>query len=124
MKHRIIAWICGMAFVLGGMAMAQAVGGEETYPKNSWHAASRKLGRGAANVVSAPLELIRKPFLVGQKDGGLAGMTVGVAQGLGAAVIREGAGLVEVVTFWTSFPNDFQPLVMPEFIYANGDWVE
>ena len=123
MRHRMtsLAWCAGLLLV--GMAQAVASDGQEVGPKDYWHGTTRKLGRGAANVLSAPFELIRKPFLVGQSDGGMAGMTVGVVQGLLAAVTREGAGLIEVVTFWTPFPNDFQPLVKPEFIYANGDWV-
>jgi putative exosortase-associated protein (TIGR04073 family) len=116
-----LAWCTGL--VLAGMAQACASSGQEVWPENYWHGATRKLGRGVANVLSAPLELIRKPFLVGQQDGGLAGVTVGIVQGLGAAVIREGAGLIEVVTFFAPFPNHFQPLVKPEFIYAGGDWV-
>ena len=117
-----LAWCAGVLLV--GMAQAVASDGPDVGPKNYWHGVTRKLGRGAANVLSAPLEVIRKPFLVGQADGGVAGATVGVVQGVGAAIIREGAGLMEVVTFWTPFPNDFRPLVTPEFIYANGDWVQ
>ena len=116
-----LLWCAGFLTVVAVHAAAASDGAAT--PTTRSQLITRKLGRGLANVVTAPLELIRKPFLVGQDDGGLAGMTVGVVQGIGAAVIREGAGLIEVVTFPLPFPNYFQPLVMPEFVYANGDWV-
>jgi len=84
--------------------------------------ASRKLGRGLLNVATAPLEFIREPYLISQRDGGPAGVTIGVVQGLVSAVIRELAGLVEVATFFLPVPKDFRPLVQPEFVYAHGDW--
>ncbi len=84
---------------------------------------TRKLGRGVCNVVTAPLELIRTPYLVTQQEGTMAGATVGLIQGLGAVLTRELAGVVEMATFFLPFPNGFDPLIKPEFIYAHGDWV-
>ena len=99
----------------------------ETAPETAlvtWRSqAFRKLGRGAANVLTGPLELLRMPYLVGQRDGGVAAVTVGVAQGFGAGFVREVAGVVEILTWPISFPTlDFVPLVTPEFVYAHGDW--
>jgi len=84
--------------------------------------ATRKLGRGIANAATAPLEMIRTPYLVSQRDGGLAGITVGLVQGLWAVAVRELAGVVEVATFLVPLPKGFQPLLQPEFVYAHGDW--
>jgi putative exosortase-associated protein (TIGR04073 family) len=84
---------------------------------------TRKLGRGVSNIATAPLELIRTPYLVTQQEGSMAGATVGLIQGVGAVIVRELAGVVEVATFFLPFPHGFQPLVKPEFIYAHGDWV-
>ncbi len=92
-------------------------------PSRYLYQSLRKGGRGLANALTAPLELIREPYLVSEEDGGLAGVTVGIARGLGSALIREGAGLIELGTFCLPFPNkEFQPLVKPEFVYAHGDW--
>ena len=85
----------------------------------------RKLGRGAVNVVSCPVELIRTPELVGRKDGYPAALTVGIFQGAWNGVARGVVGATEVVTFFVEFPKrDFAPIVQPEFIYAHGDWNE
>ncbi|MBI2093234.1 MAG: exosortase system-associated protein, TIGR04073 family [Candidatus Omnitrophica bacterium] len=84
----------------------------------------RKLGRGAANVVTFPLELIRTPELIGRKEGYVAAMSAGLAQGLGHALLRGATAIMDVATFYMPFPGDFQPLVQPEFVYAHGDWSE
>ncbi|MBI2884916.1 MAG: exosortase system-associated protein, TIGR04073 family [Candidatus Omnitrophica bacterium] len=92
---------------------------EATWPSR----AGRKLGRGAANILTGPLELFRTPYLVSQRDGGVAGVTVGVVHGCGAFIVREIAGALEVLTFPVGIPRaDFSPLVRPEFVYAHGDW--
>lgn len=83
-----------------------------------------KLGRGIANIATGPLELVRTPELVTQRDGTLAGVTVGVCQGLWRGVLRELAGAFEVVTFFVEVPKDFKPLMSPEFVWQHGNWVE
>ena len=108
-----------MACGLGGPRLAAD---EDQPPQTYAKGVTRKLGRGVANVATAPLELIRVPYLTGQRDGGLAGLSVGMVQGAWSVVVRELAGLVEVTTFLIPLPRDFQPLIRPEFVYANGDW--
>ena len=116
-------WLCLIITVLAGFGMSSSLGAEEGLPKSYIEGSSRKLGRGLANVVTAPLELVRTPTLVAQSEGGLVAGTVGLVQGFWAALVRELAGIVEVATFFVPVPKDFQPLVRPEFIYAHGDWV-
>jgi len=104
------------------LALSALVAAEETQPTSYWNGAGRKLGRGAANVVTAPLELIRNPYLVSEQDGGLAGITVGLVRGVKDLVVRAVAGVYEVATFMLPVPKGFRPLVSPEFVYAHGDW--
>lgn len=84
--------------------------------------ATRKLGRGICNMATGPLELIRTPSLVNQQDGGLAGATIGVVQGVWAMASREVVGVYEVATFLIPLPKGFRPIMTPEFVYAGGDW--
>ena len=84
--------------------------------------ASRKLGRGVANIATAPLELIRVPSIVNEDEGDIAAVTVGAIQGVGMVVIRALGGAVEVLTFPLPFPNHFEPLVYPEYVYVHGRW--
>lgn len=84
----------------------------------------RKLGRGIANVATCPGELLRTPTLLGHREGYLSAMTVGVVQGLWRTVLRGGVGVFEIATFYAEIPKDFKPMMMPEFIHADGAWVE
>ena len=84
--------------------------------------AGRKLGRGVANVVTAPLELAREPFLVKERDGMIASLSIGVVRGIGMTVVRAAAGVIEAVTFPIPIPKNFEPLLKPEFVYAHGNW--
>ncbi len=121
MNQRGARRVLAMAVMVVGLSLPGIAYADEAYRNGSM----RKLGRGLANVASAPLELLRESYLVGSKDGGLAGMTVGLVRGISSTMIREGAGLVEVLTFYTPHPvPDFQPMVKPEFIFANGNWAE
>ena len=83
-----------------------------------------KFGRGVSNIVTSPLELLRTPTLVGRRQGNLAGITVGLAQGAWRTLERAAIGVFEVVTFFAEVPDNFQPIMKPEFVYADGDWVE
>ena len=121
MNQRGARRVLAVAVMAAGLSIPRIAHADGTYLDGL----TRKLGGGLANVVSAPFELLRESYLVGSKDGGLAGMTVGLVRGIGSAIIREGAGLIEVLTFYAPVPvPDFQPLVKPEFIFANGNWAE
>ena len=77
----------------------------------------RKLGRGLANMTTGGLELPYKICAVNDEQGPLAAISVGVVAGVGAAVTRTVAGMVEVGTFL--FPlgqYGYGPLIKPEFL--------
>lgn len=114
----ILALLMACGFVEGPRLAAD----EDQPPQTYAQGVTRKLGRGVANVATAPLELIRVPYLTSQRDGGVAGVSVGMVQGAWSVVVRELAGLVEVTTCLIPLPRNFQPLIRPEFIYAHGDW--
>ena len=81
--------------------------------------ALRKLGRGIANIATCPVELLRTPELVGQRDGYTAALTVGVLQGLWRTVLRGLGGVFEIVTFYAEIPEGYDPLIMPEFVFGS-----
>jgi len=85
----------------------------------------RKLGRGLANLVTCPVELIRVPLLVGRTEGSVASLSVGIVKGIWQTVLRGSAGVIETATFFVGIPNaDFSPLITPEFVYAHGEFTE
>ena len=84
----------------------------------------RKLGRGIANVATCPGELVRTPTLVGRSDGYVASLTVGIIEGAWRTIVRGVTGVFEVATFYAEIPKGFDPLMKPEFVWANGNWSE
>lgn len=85
----------------------------------SW---GQKLGRGALNIVSSPVEIARQIHVVSNEDSLLAGWTLGVVKGAGYGVLRLGAGLVDLVTFPFGWPKEGKrPLMEPEFVWENTD---
>ena len=83
-----------------------------------------KLGRGVANIITCPGEIVRTVDIVGHRDGFVAGSTVGLLQGAGRTILRAGAGVVEVLTFPIEKPKGYRPLIEPEYIFAHGAWQE
>ena len=84
----------------------------------------RKLGRGISNIATCPGELVRTPTLVGRMDGYVAALSVGIVEGAWRTIVRGIAGVFEVVTFYAEIPKGFEPLMKPEFVWANGNWTE
>ena len=118
--RRVMGMLCVAAMTVGVSTQAMA---ETTSPSHA-DAILRKLGRGIANVATCPAELIRVPTLVGREDGYLAAMTVGILQGAWQMLMRGGAGIVEVATFYAEIPKGYAPLVRPEFVWQHGNWAE
>lgn len=111
-----------IATILAG-GLASPVWAEER-SVSSTEGISRKLGRGIANVMTCPLELIRTPTLVGRKDGVFAQLTVGVVQGAWKTLARGVTGVYEIATFYAPIPAGFRPIVKPEFVWKDGNWAE
>ncbi len=109
-------WLAVMVLGMATTARAQ----EE--PSSRVIKSLRKLGRGMANLATAPAELIRTPELVGRRDGYVAAMSVGLVHGLCRVFLRGLTGAFEVATFAVEIPRDYQPLMKPEFVWEHGNW--
>ena len=113
------------AVLAGGLASpAGAESSSMAYSGSYMDGMLEKLGRGLANVVTCPLELIRTPTLVGRRDGIFAQLTVGMVQGAWNTIARGVTGIYEVATFYAPLPKGFRPIVTPEYVWAHGDWAE
>lgn len=118
------AWIglaCTALILVGTarLALAEMPSAAREEESTQVDGALRKLGRGIANVVTCPVELLRTPERVGQRDGYLAAMTVGVLQGAWRTLLRGTVGIFEVATFYLDSPNHFEPLITPEFAFGS-----
>ena len=120
------AGIIGAVLIIG--AVAAAVPGwadvEQVAQSPKINGSLSKLGRGIANIFTCPFELIRTPVRVEQRDGMVAGMSVGVLQGAWRTILRCATGVFEVVTFPLEIPKGYEPLMKPEFVWVSGDWAE
>lgn len=81
----------------------------------SW---GEKLGRGAVNVITAPVEIARQIQITSSEQSLLTGWTLGLINGLGQGVLRFGAGVIDIITFPFNFPDSRKaPLIDPEYVW-------
>ena len=121
----MIAQRMGGRLVLAAMLVLSLAGSAQAAEGSAYvDGMLRKLGRGIANIATSPGELLRTPAVVSQKDGNLAGATIGIVQGAWRTVLRALTGVFEVVTFYAEVPANFEPLMQPEFVWHHGNWAE
>ena len=80
---------------------------------------AKKLGRGLANILTGWIERPKNIYDVSVEDNPLAGLTIGLAKGIGMTIVRTGAGIYEVVTFPFPIPEDYGPVLEPEFVFSD-----
>lgn len=84
--------------------------------------AAEKLGRGAMNIISSPIELARTINIQSRVKGAGYGWTMGLVEGIGRTFLRFGAGVIEVVTFPFDFPKDDKSaLLTPDYPWQKWD---
>jgi putative exosortase-associated protein (TIGR04073 family) len=107
--------------ILAAGAPAEALG-----PVRSDVPVLRKLGRGLSNTVLSIAEVPFRMGSVGRHEGPFAGVTLGLLSGVGNALVRTAAGVIEVMTFPLPLPRrDYAPLVEPEFLFQpDSAWMD
>lgn len=76
-----------------------------------------KLGRGVANTLTGWVELPKNIHQTSVEDNVLSGITLGLAKGVGMTIVRTGAGIYEVATFPFPLPQDYRPILEPEYVF-------
>ncbi len=107
------AWIkrCGMMVVAALVLSATPCFAEEGSD------AFTKLGRGVANTLTGWVELPKNVYSTSLEDNAFTGMTLGLAKGAGMTLVRTGAGIYEVATFPFPLPEDYKPVMEPEYVF-------
>lgn len=78
----------------------------------------KKLGRGIVNVVTGWIELPKNIYDTSvETNNPLMGITYGLVKGVGMTVVRTGAGAYDVATFLFPLPEDYKPILEPEFVF-------
>ena len=94
-------------FVQPGLVFAEGVSDK----------AVSKLGRGLVNVATGWLEL---PMQIGSgmsESGSIQGFFIGLGKGAVFAVLREGVGAYDTLTFLFPIPSDYGPLMKPPTVF-------
>jgi putative exosortase-associated protein (TIGR04073 family) len=97
-----------LAVVLPALLHAGAAAAQE-------QTAARKFGRGAAGVCCSVLEIPGNMIQEGRTTGPVAGMTYGLALGLGKFVAGTLVGVYELLSAPFELPAGFEPILEPEY---------
>ena len=81
----------------------------------------QKLNRGIINIVTAPIEIAKQVDLgwkesAKNKKSASGGIMFGFVKGVTYTVGRMGSGLWDVVSFPFKTPDNYQPLMKPNFV--------
>ncbi|MBN1587436.1 MAG: exosortase system-associated protein, TIGR04073 family [Candidatus Omnitrophica bacterium] len=99
------------------LALASRDAGWGYGAKASQQSAGTKFTRGVVNMVTSIVEIPRNIHNTTEETSMLAGWTWGAVKGLGWGVIRALAGVYDVVTFPFPIPEDYRPILEPEFVW-------
>lgn len=78
-----------------------------------------KLGRGAANIATAPFELIDGMAEENEKNGMIAGLTTGFLKGVIGTIRRAVVGGYEAATFPLPVTGDYDPIIEDKKLYGD-----
>ncbi|MEE9500136.1 MAG: exosortase system-associated protein, TIGR04073 family [Candidatus Omnitrophota bacterium] len=78
----------------------------------------KKLARGFVNIITGWVELPKNIYDASVEDNLFSGLTVGLVKGVGMAIVRTGAGVYETITFPFPIPEDFAPVLEPEYVFG------
>jgi putative exosortase-associated protein (TIGR04073 family) len=98
----------GAAILLAStLVLASRIAGAQTW--------ERKLARGLAGMTLGVLEVPGNMVVESDQRGPAEGLPFGFVKGLGMLVVRELVGVYEFVTAPLPAPEDFRPILEPEF---------
>ena len=78
-----------------------------------------KLFRGMVNAVTGWMEIPKQMSLIWQESGPGKGLGWGLVKGIGFAVARSVAGAYEIATFPLPIPEEYEPLMQPEYVLSD-----
>ena len=76
-----------------------------------------KLGRGVANTLTGWVEIPKNIYKTSVDENAFAGVTLGLAKGAGMTIVRTGAGIYEIATFPFPLPENYKPILEPEYVF-------
>ena len=83
-----------------------------------------KLKRGVVNILSGWVEIPKNIYDTTIEENIISGMTLGAIKGIGMTVVRTGCGVYETLTFAVPVPDNYQPILLPEYVIETTELVE
>lgn len=106
--------IVGLLTVMGSAGRASA--DDLTRKRKDISLMFRKLGRGTMNLLTGWVEVPKGIATMWKETDPFTGVVVGGISGAGWGFARTMGGLYEMVSFPFPYPDDYAPLIEPEFI--------
>ncbi len=78
-----------------------------------------KLFRGIVNAATGWMEIPKQMSLVWQDQGPGSGLTWGFIKGTGFAIARSVGGAYEIVTFPFPIPEEYRPIMQPDYVLSD-----
>jgi putative exosortase-associated protein (TIGR04073 family) len=109
------------ALVLAGallalMALDSPAAAQTDRRDTTFDKALHKLGRGISNILTGWMEIPKEIAEAWRETDPFTGVIVGSIKGVGYFVVRFCAGFYEILTFPMPFPEDYGPIIEPEFV--------
>jgi putative exosortase-associated protein (TIGR04073 family) len=86
--------------------------------------AGEKAGRGLAGIAVPFLEIPGNIVQTSEREGPVAGWTMGLAKGIGMSIVRPPVGVYELLTAPIPAPANYEPILLPEYpwsYFGSGD---
>jgi len=114
---KLVALICTVAILFAPVVLHA----DDTAEGAPDATALKKLGRGLANVLTCPYEVVYRIGEANDEDGVIAAFTWGIINGVFRVGYRAVVGVYEVATFPIPFPADYKPIITdPEFFLQDA----
>lgn len=105
-----------LAVVISVASAAEAAG-----PEQAASTPGQKALRGATNLsLGLVLELPRTIYYETKQQGPLLGIPAGFLAGFGLGLMRTAVGAYELLTFPIAVPDDYKPILTPDFPFEQG----
>jgi len=108
--------VVGVLVVLGAATRAGA--DDTTRKRKDISLMLRKLGRGTMNVLTGWVEVPKNIALRWKESDPFTGVVWGSIEGTAWGFARTIGGFYEIVSFPFPYPDDYAPLIEPEFILS------
>jgi putative exosortase-associated protein (TIGR04073 family) len=77
-----------------------------------------KAGRGLAAMATPFLEIPGNIIAMNRREGPVEAWTMGLARGIGMTIVRPGVGVYELVTAPIPVPENYEPILEPEYPWS------